>query len=79
PKFKVNPAIAIMGARVLSLFNLIGKEPLVTVESARTASNQFFYDGSKISHALNFKYRDFNETIKWVSEELLKDMQSNKK
>ena len=79
PKFKVNPVIAIMGARVLSLLNLIGKEPLVTVESARTASNQFYYDGSKISHALNFKYRDFNETIKWVSEELLNDIQANKK
>ena len=64
--------MAIIGARVLSLLSLIGKEPLVTVESARTSSNTFFYDGAKVSQALNFKFRDFNETIKWVSEELIK-------
>ncbi len=72
PTIKLNPSMAIIGARVLSLLSLIGKEPLVTVESARTSSNTFFYDGAKVSQALNFKFRDFNETIKWVSEELIK-------
>ncbi len=76
PSIKLNPSMAIIGARVLSLLSLIGKEPLVTVESAQTSSNTFFYDGSKVSQALNFKYRDFNETIKWVSSEFVK--QKNK-
>ena len=71
PTIKLNPSTAIIGARVLSLLSLFGKEPLVTVESARTSSNTFFYDGAKVSQALNFKYRDFNDTIKWVSGELL--------
>lgn len=74
PKLKVNPAIAMWGARVLSLMKLIGKEPPLTIESARTASNKFFYDNSKVREALHFKFRDFNETIKWVSEELVKEM-----
>lgn len=78
PKFKVNSSTAIIGARFLSLLSLIGKEPLVTVESARTSGNKFFYDDSKVCEALNFRYRDFNETIKWVCEEFISENQKKK-
>ncbi len=72
PTIKINPTLAIWGARILSLLSFTGKEPMITIETARTSSNTFFYNGSKISQKLNLKYRDFNETIKWISEALLK-------
>ncbi|HAP01025.1 MAG TPA: 3-beta hydroxysteroid dehydrogenase [Bacteroidetes bacterium] len=72
PSIKVSPAVANVGARVLSLLRLFGKTPVVSVESARVASNHFLYDGSAVASRLNFKYTDFSKTIEWICDEFIK-------
>ncbi|MGA0559623.1 SDR family NAD(P)-dependent oxidoreductase [Larkinella sp. VNQ87] len=46
---------------------LTGKAPLITRETARSASGSYRYDGRKIEKILDFRYRDMDETIRRIS------------
>ncbi|GAB3954594.1 SDR family oxidoreductase [Spirosoma harenae] len=46
---------------------LTGKAPLITRETARSASSLYQYDGQKIEQTLRFQYRPLSETLKRVA------------
>ncbi|GAB4037181.1 NAD-dependent epimerase/dehydratase family protein [Spirosoma gilvum] len=47
---------------------LTGKSPLITRETARSASSHYQYDGRKIEQVLRFQYRPLSETLKRVAD-----------
>ncbi len=49
---------------------LTGKAPLITRETARSASALYRYDGRKIEQVLRFQYRSLNETLQRVADAL---------
>lgn len=50
-----------------------GKKPLITKETAKSATNQVRYDGSKIIKSINFNYTPIPEVIKKYCQFLLKE------
>ncbi|MBN8823740.1 MULTISPECIES: NAD-dependent epimerase/dehydratase family protein [unclassified Spirosoma] len=46
---------------------LTGKNPLITRETARSASSHYQYDGRKIEQVLRFQYRPLSDTLKRVA------------
>lgn len=56
--------IAYWGDSIRSL--LTGSKPLITSETRRMSGLSYTYEGSKICRSLDFKYRDFDESIRWV-------------
>ena len=49
---------------------LTGKTPLITRETARSASALYQYDGLKIKQVLRFQYRPLSETLQRVADAL---------
>ncbi len=49
---------------------LTGRAPLITRETARSASSLFQYDGHKIEEVLDFQYRPLSDTLKRVAAAL---------
>ncbi|GAB3715359.1 SDR family oxidoreductase [Spirosoma flavus] len=47
---------------------ILGKSPLITRETARSASALYQYDGRQIGQVLDFQYRPLSETIHRISE-----------
>jgi nucleoside-diphosphate-sugar epimerase len=47
---------------------LLGKAPLITRETARSASSQYRYDGRKIGQVTGFQYRPLRETLERVAD-----------
>ncbi|MFD2570208.1 NAD-dependent epimerase/dehydratase family protein [Spirosoma soli] len=47
---------------------LTGKAPLITRETARSASSAYEYDGHKIEQVLEFQYRPLSETLRRVAD-----------
>lgn len=47
---------------------LTGKPPLITRETARSASSLYVYDGRKIEQVLGFQYRLLSETLQRVAD-----------
>jgi hypothetical protein len=42
---------------------LTGKAPLITRETARSASSWYAFDGQKITQTIDFQYRPLSETL----------------
>lgn len=68
PRFRVSPRLT----RLLWPFEAVrawmtGKTPLITRETARSASGAYRYDGRKIETMLPFQYRNIDETIHRIS------------
>lgn len=49
---------------------LLNKTPLITQETARSASSLYAYDGRRIEQVLDFQYRPLSITLQRVAEEL---------
>ncbi|WKN33621.1 SDR family NAD(P)-dependent oxidoreductase [Porifericola rhodea] len=49
---------------------LTGNVPIVTDELEQVSKNQHTYDNSKIKQVLNFKFRDFEDTLHWCCQQL---------
>ncbi|WP_338868268.1 SDR family NAD(P)-dependent oxidoreductase [Spirosoma sp. SC4-14] len=49
---------------------VLGKQPLITRETARSSSQSYGYDGRRIEQALGFEYRSLNETLKRIASVL---------
>jgi hypothetical protein len=47
---------------------LTGKNPRVTKETALTALQVNRYDGSLVTRSIDFSYRDFDESVREISE-----------
>lgn len=68
PGFRVSPKLTQLLwplEAVRSWFT--GKAPLITRETARSASGSYQYDGRRIENRLPFRYRNIDETIQRIS------------
>ncbi len=73
PKIRAAPWLAEVAWRVEWLKEkILGSEPMVTRESARTSSNSFFYENEKSRSVFDFQYRSVDETVARVAEAFLK-------
>lgn len=63
PTRSIAPWMLDLAWRVERLRTLFGGRPLITKASARTASRQRVYDGSKASRSLNMAFRDAREAV----------------
>ncbi len=67
PKFKANKLLVNLGWRFeLGRHWIIGSEPVITKESARTSLKTTHYSGERITKEVDFKYTPFENTIKDV-------------
>ncbi len=72
PKFRATPfllGIAWRGAKVLSLFT--GQRPLLTGESARSASRQLQYSNRKIVEATGITFKPIDDTLREICTRFL--------
>ena len=51
---------------------LLGKKPMLSIETARLGKNNYTYSSNKIVKKLNFNFTPWNESISWCCEQLLK-------
>jgi nucleoside-diphosphate-sugar epimerase len=73
PVKKVSPVLTEIIWRVEAVRSFFtGKAPLITKETAKNSLMKFVYKNDKIRQKINFKFTDFDETIKRVSMFLLK-------
>lgn len=67
PLFKAGNFLSEIAWRVESAKSLVtGKEPVVTRESARLAKSRFYYDNTKISTLLDYRFIPLHETLSWT-------------
>ena len=73
PFLKAGSFLSAVAWRVEAIKALItGQEAIITKETARIANQSFFYENTKIRSALNFNFRDINDTIVWTCSVLTK-------
>ncbi|MFO8087992.1 MAG: NAD-dependent epimerase/dehydratase family protein [Bacteroidales bacterium] len=64
PAIKANAFMAEVVWRLDAIKSFItGQSPVITKETARTALNQHFYSGKKITSYIDFRYRPIKQTI----------------
>ena len=74
PRQKVSPVLTEIIWRIEAVRSFItGKAPLITKETAKNSLMKFIYKNDKIRQSLQFKFTDFDETIRRVSMFLLKN------
>jgi dihydroflavonol-4-reductase len=68
PSIRVSPGLARLAWPLEAVRAwLTGSRPLVTQETARSASGTFRFDGQKITRTLDFQYRPFADTLRRVA------------
>lgn len=55
---------------------ILGKEPALTKETARSAQNKFYYNSNKIIQKINFQFTPMNETIENICTNFFLKQQS---
>ncbi len=77
PKYYVNTFLSGLVWRFEKLRSLItGSDPLITKETARTATQEYYYSNEKIKKALNFEFRKIEQSIKDTCRFFLWDKKS---
>lgn len=72
PPIKVTPLLAEVAWRVEWLKEkLLGAEPVVTKESARSSVSSFYYDNAKSRSVFGFQYRPLEQTVQEVAAQFL--------
>ena len=72
PPIKVTPLLAEIAWRVEWLKEkLLGADPIVTRESARSSVSQFYYDNAKSRSVFGFEYRPLEQTIRETARQFL--------
>lgn len=72
PPIPVTPFLAEVAWRVEWLKEkLLGKDPLVTKETARSSVSTFYYDNAKSCSVFDFKYRPLEQTIRETGAQFL--------
>jgi nucleoside-diphosphate-sugar epimerase len=56
---------------------MLGKEPLITRETARLAGTSFHYSSKKIQNTLNFRFKSIDETLDWCCNHYLNFIAKN--
>jgi dihydroflavonol-4-reductase len=71
PKYKLgNTAISVLWRLEAIKAKLLGKEPLITRETARSAKTHFIYKNDKIKSTINYEFKPFHESLKRICESL---------
>ncbi|GAA4398812.1 NAD-dependent epimerase/dehydratase family protein [Nibrella viscosa] len=71
PGVRVSPAVANILWRIEAVRSwLTGKAPLITKETARSASQSYRFDNRKLMQMLDFHYRPLDETLRRVATAL---------
>ena len=69
PCIKVGKTLSEIAWRIFWIFGKIqGKKPLITKETARTATRKYSYSSSKIIRELNFQFTPIEESVKEICE-----------
>ena len=69
PYIKVGKGLSEIAWRIFWIFGkLQGKKPLITKETARTATRKYSYSSAKIIRELDFKFTPIEESIKEICE-----------
>jgi nucleoside-diphosphate-sugar epimerase len=72
PPVKVTPFLAEIAWRVEWLKEkILGAEPVVTRESARSSVSSFYYENAKSRSVFNFQYRPLEQTIRAAAAQFL--------
>jgi dihydroflavonol-4-reductase len=72
PSVKLDPATLNLAAAIeVMRSKLLGKEPLLTKETARLAGTRFAYRNEKIRKTLNFEFQPVDETVDWCCTQYL--------
>jgi nucleoside-diphosphate-sugar epimerase len=72
PFIKVTPLLAEVAWRMEWLKEkILGSEPVVTKESARSSVSGFYYDNAKSRSVFNFQYRPLEQTVRETAAQFL--------
>ncbi|GAB4488039.1 MAG: SDR family oxidoreductase [Saprospiraceae bacterium] len=72
PPIKVTPLLAEVAWRVEWLKEkILGAEPVVTKESARSSVSSFYYENAKSLSVFNFQYRPLEQTVRETAAQFL--------
>jgi dihydroflavonol-4-reductase len=63
--------------KITSFFK--GNDPLLTKESVKVSGQSYSYNNEKIRSSLNYKFKDVNDSVKWICDELIGRYQGNNK
>jgi hypothetical protein len=80
PPVKVTPLLAEVAWRVEWLKEkILGTEPVVTKESARSSVSSYYFDNKKSLGLPGFSYRPLEQTIREVAAQYLEDKKTGAK
>ncbi len=72
PKYKLgNNAVSILWRIEAIKSLLLGTEPLITKETARSAKTNFIYQNNKIKSTLNYEFKSLDESLNRICKSLL--------
>jgi nucleoside-diphosphate-sugar epimerase len=79
PSLLATPFITLIATKVESIRSAItGREPLVTQQTAKIASEAFHYSSQKAINELNMNFKSLDETLDWCCEYYLANYTTNK-
>jgi dihydroflavonol-4-reductase len=73
PSYEAGHFLKSIAWRVEALKSMItGKDPLITRETSMVGKYNYYYDSSKLTTLLQFRFRPLSDTLDWTCDELLK-------
>ena len=79
PFIKLSSSWTGLVARLEDIRSLLsGREPLITIQSARLARETFYYDQQKAKDLLQMHFRPLEETLDWCCSHYLRKVNTNK-
>lgn len=73
PSLNIPKGFVIAGALMENIWSKIsGKMPTLTVETAKMAGSNYYYDHSKHKNAFQFQYRSLQNSLQWTINEMQK-------
>ncbi len=78
PTIYIGPFLSEIGWRIFGIYSyLMGKEPIVTKELARTAHLDSMYSSEKIKRELGFQFTPMSESIQYTADAFLASQKNN--
>ena len=79
PSYRATPFLSYLATRIEFLRSAIkGTEPMVTKQTARIASETFYFSNQKAINELDMKFRSLEETLDWCCPYYLSNDSTNK-
>lgn len=71
PSIRVPPTLAKIMASLESVRSFVtGTSPLITHETARSASHRYYYPGEQITRSIDFQYRPLDVTLQRIASQI---------